>query len=389
MHLGRFHATVYDLASHFRSAELPAKLEQCAASLDQYAQTRAQLQLDAFRTAFEALVTAAEIHDLDLKQPYAQQVIAELSVAEVLDPSLTEELHRIVKDRGFDHASIATDLRALATRIAKKVAQVTAIDKAFTELEVEFERVQDTEAEVGILLPREVVGESLTALTSEFNKLGKLFRAINELTGAPDYDPKVRTISSSWWQVFLDLDPSQVLIWVVSIERIVALFKSNLEIKDLQQRLSTKEIPKEITDLIEAEIDRRVTSSLATLASDIRRDYAKIDDEGRLNEIETQLRQGLYHLAMRINQGSQVEINVAIPDAPKDQPEPVEGVEVDAAVRAQIEAQRTRIAELRELRTRGRSASTETLKLDSAAQVLLKYFSVNEGAPEVPLAGKQ
>lgn len=254
---------------------------------------------------------------------------------------------------------------------------------------MEFERVQENEAEVGILLPREIVGESLAALTSEFNKLGKLFRAINELTGAPDYDPKVRTISSSWWQVFLDLDPSQVLIWVVSIERIVALFKSNLEIKDLQQRLATKEIPKEITDLIEKEIDRRVSSSLASLASEIRRDYAKIEDEGRLNEIETQLRQGLYHLAMRINQGSQVEINVAIPKAPEEQPTPAEGVEVDPLVQTQIEAQRTRIAELRQLRARGRSASVETLKIDGTSQVLLKYFSEEEGPKEDPPVGRQ
>lgn len=381
MHLGRFHATIYDLSQHFKAAELQIKLEQCAASLDQYAQTRAQPQLDAFRQAYESLLNASQVDDPDLWQPYAHHVIAELSLQDILSPQLPTALQQVVQDRAFDHAGIATDFRALSTKLTKKVAQLVAIDKAFSELEVEFERVQDSEAEVGILLPREIVGDSLTALTSEFGKLGKLFHAISELTGAHDYDPKVRTISSSWWQVFLDLDPNQVLVWVVAIERIVTLFKSNLEIKELQKRLANNDMPKEITDLIENEIDRRVSNSLDVLASELRKDHAKIDDQSRLNEIETQLRQGLRHLAMRINQGSQVEINIAVPDLPKDAELTNEGDATTPEVQAQIVEQREKIAKLRELRNRSQLASTETLKIEGKSQVLLKYLS-DEKQPE-------
>lgn len=384
MHLGRFHATIYDLAQHFQEASLPAKLEECAAALDQYAQSKAQAQLDAFRAAFGKLLQSAEVTNPDLRQPYAQQVIVDMSVTELLDPSLPDTLNKIVQERAFDHAGIASDFRALAEGSKKKIAQISSIYKAFTELKVEFERVNNTEAEVGILLPREVVGESLTALTTEFSKLGKLFRAINELTGASDYDPKVRTISSSWWQVFIDLDSTQILVWVIAIERIVTLFKSNLEIKDLQQRLSTKEMPKEITDLIEDEIGRRVSSSLETLAADLRREHAKINDESRLNEIEIQLRQGLYHLAMRINQGSHVEINVAIPESPKEPPAPVEGEEPNQEAQAQIAAQRERILALQKLQIRSRTASTETLKIDAASHALLKYLAGEDSKPNDP-----
>jgi len=387
VHLGRFHATIFDLAGHFKTADLPAKLEQCATALDQYAQGKTAAQLEEFRKCFDTLLKASEVKDADLKQPYALQVIADLSIAEVLDPDFSLELHRIVQERAFDHAGIATDFRTLAAKITKKSAQVFSIDNAFGDLQVEFERVQDTEAEVGILLPRKIVGESLSAMTAEFNKLGKLFRAVNELTDAHDYDPKVRTISSSWWQLFLELEPAQILVWVVAIERIVALFKSNLEIKDLQQKLSVKEVPVEITDLIEKEIDKRVTSSLQALAADIRKDYAMIDDEGRLNEIEIQLRQGLYHLAMRINQGSQVEINVAIPEAPKEPPAPAEGEEANQELQAEIAGQHARIAELRELSIRSRAASTETLKIDGTSRVLLKYFEAGQKQDEVPPVG--
>lgn len=374
MHLGRFHATIADLAHHFREADLPPKLEQCAIALDQYAQSRAQSHLDAFRLAYEQLLKSVVASDPDLKQPYAQQVINELSVADILDPELLGKLETILRERGFDHVGIASDFRALATRLTKTIKQVTDIDDAFTELSVEFERVGGTEAEVGVMLPREVVGESLSALTAEFGKLGILFRAINELTGAADYDPKIRTISSSWWQIFVNLEPDQILIWVLAVERIVNLFKSNLEIKDLQQRLASNQMPKKITDLIEKEIEERVSSSLKELASELRRGHAKIDDESRLNEIETQLRQGLNHLAMRINQGSHVEINVGLPEESRDIPKEVDGVELDQEAQAQIDAHRARIAELRNIRTRARNASTETIHVDGTSQILLKCF---------------
>lgn len=386
MHLGRFHATIFALAGHFRSANIQTKLEECAAALDQYAQSRDPTVLQTFRDKFDSVLKAAETKDADLQQPYSQQVINELSVADFLDTKLQDTLHWIVAERAFDHAGIASDLRELAGDITKKSSRILEIDKAFTELAVEFEQVEGSEAEIGVLLPREIVGESLSALTSEFDKLGKLFRAINELTGAQDYDPKIRTISSSWWQIFLELGPEQILVWVLVIERIVGLFKSNLEIKSLQQQLLTNAIPKKITDLLEKEIDKRVASGLESLVAEVVEKHANNPDQARLNELKVQLRHGLRHLAKRINQGSQIEINVSVPDDPKELPPPAEGEEPDAALQASIDGQRAKLAILREVRERSRLASTETLKISGETQLLLKYFDGDAADPAEKLA---
>ena len=68
-------------------------------------------------------------------------------------------------------------------------------------------------------------------------------------------------------------------------------------------------MPQQIIDMIETEIERRVAKSMKDLAVELRQVHAKIDDDARLNEIEIQLGQGLHHLAVRLNQGTQVEIN--------------------------------------------------------------------------------
>ncbi|MDG0854099.1 hypothetical protein [Roseateles puraquae] len=294
-----------------------------------------------------------------------------MNVADILPPAFNSSVKSAIEEKSFDPAGLVTEFRRLANVVAKKVAHVSSIDDAFTALDVEFERVGSESAEVGFLLPREVVGETLKDLTGEFNQLSKLVRAVNELVGAADYDPRVVTISSSWWQVFLDLDPNQILVWVLAIERISNLFKSNLEIKHLQRQLGEKQVASEITELLDREIEKRVAAALQDLAVEIRRDHAKIADDARLNEVETQLRHGLYYLAKRMNQGAQIEINVGIPEEPNAPQSDSDEGPPDVEFQARLAEAKARIAKLRDLRTRARAASAETLNLDTSAHLLL------------------
>jgi hypothetical protein len=371
LHLGRFHVVIEALAAHFKRAQLPQKLEQCAALLDQYSSGRTQPQLDAFRMAVDDLFAFSDLLEPDLSQPYARQVIADMRIGDILPPTFQDAVKRTISEKSFDPAGLSAELRLMAASATKKTTHLASIDSGFTALGVEYERVDSGSAELGFLLPRQIVGETLKDLTSEFNELSKLLRAVNELVAADDYDPRVLTISSSWWQVFLDLDPNQILVWVLAIERIVNLFRSNLEIKNLQQQLGDKNMPKQITDLIEKEVETRVSTELKELASEIRRDYAKIDDVARLNEVETQLRQGLIYLARRMNQGAHVEINVGVPEEPVPPKADAEGVEPSQEFQQSLAVARERIARLRDLRDRARTASSETTVIGQDAPLLL------------------
>jgi len=383
LHLGRFHVVIEALAVHFRKAQIPPNLEQCAALLDQYSSGRTQPQLDAFRLSVEELLSLSDALEPDLAQPYARQVISDMRINDILPPEFQDGVKRTISERSFDPAGLATELRAMAAAATKKTNHITSIENAFTALGVEYERVGPNSAELGFLLPREVVGDTLKDLTVEFNELNKLLRAVNELVAADEYDSRVVTISSSWWQVFLELDPNQILVWVLAIERIVNLFKSNLEIKNLQQQLSDKKMPKEITDLIEKEVEKRVSTEIMELASEIRRDYAKLNDEARLNEIETQLRQGLVYLAERMNQGAHVEINVGVPEDSTAPELDSEGAEESEAFQQTLAHAKERIARLRDLRDRARSASSETTAIGQNAPLLLTQEPTPEPTPTV------
>ncbi len=121
MHLGRFHAVIYDLAHHFKAAELPAKIENCAAQLDQYAVSREQPQLDSFRATIETLLKASEVKDPDLSQPFAQQVIAELDLGDVLPSQFEQSINKATAANSFDPMGLAAELRQIAAKANKNL----------------------------------------------------------------------------------------------------------------------------------------------------------------------------------------------------------------------------------------------------------------------------
>lgn len=377
MHLGRFHHVVDHLERHFRAAKVSEQLEAAAIALEQFTQTRAETDVVDFRSKLAAALDASEDIAEELQQPYAQQVIADLGLHRLLPPRVRQTVERVVADHGFDSTSLAGALKKQAKDFSTQIAYLKQLDTSLRGLSAEYTEVEAEHAEFGLLIPREAVGEKLPDLSKEFDRISNLARAVNELTGQPEYDSKVVTISSSWWQIFLDIPVEQIVLWTVAIERIVALFKSNLEIKSLQKQLGEREIPENILKAISEEVEKKVTGELKTIAQDLVKQFGKIEDQGRCNEVETQLRQGLHYLARRMNQGAQVELNVGVPDDPED-PVAKEGEEPNHALIEANQELRTRIATLRAIRSSAMKASETSLQIDKAAPLLLEDVKPNE-----------
>lgn len=371
MHLGRFHHVVDHLERHFRAAKLVEQLDAAGAALEQFTQTRSESHVADFRAKLTAALSSADDVEPELLQPYAQQVISDLGLGPLLPPEVRRTVDALVSRHGFDSAALSDAIRKQAKTYGARIAHVKQLDASLRGLSAEYTEVESERAEVGLLLPREAVGDKLPDLSKEFDKLSYLARAVNELTGQPDYDSRVVTISSSWWQIFLDIPVEQIALWTFAIERIVALFKSNLEIKNLQKQLGEREIPESILKAISDEVDKKVAAELQTIAHDIVQQFGKIEEPGRRNEVETQLRQGLNYLARRMNQGAQVELNVGVPEEPEDPPVP-EGSEPDQTLLAANQQLRQRIAHLRSLRNAAMSASETSLQIDTAAPLLLE-----------------
>lgn len=374
MHLGRFHAVIEDLDTHFKDGKIVEALTNAANELDAYASNRSEEHLTRFREWIGKAREAGNIGDRDLQQPFAQQVINELGVMGLLNPDLSKSIDETVARVSFDAGALSAKLREFASILSTRIKHITRINASFGELNVELERVDSGQSELGLLLPREIVGDKLSELSAEFDKIDKLARAISEIVASADYDPKVRTISSSWWQIFLDLTVVEISAWVFAIERIVALLKSNLEIKLLNKQLGDKNLPDDIVKRIDDAVKERVKQGIHQLASDLRQQHGKTDDDLRMNELETQLRQGLTYLTNRLNQGAQIEINIAIPHRPTE-PTADEGKEVDPVIAHSYKQDLEQWRQTVLMRERAQTVSALTEDIDSSESLLLESDS--------------
>jgi len=243
----------------------------------------------------------------------------EIHASNFVGNKLRQQVQEIISGTSFSPMEMLESLEAFSKSFGGIVATVYNVRAALATLGVEIDHVADGEYELGALFPRDVIGESLNDLTKKFDHLNRLVSAIMELQGAAARSPRIRTISASWWQVFLDLQSeAAVLVLVVALEKIVALYKSNLEIKKLRNELAKNDLSPEITALIDAEIEKKVEAGIEAIATDVRKKANANVDQARANGLEVQRKLELKHVARRLNQGAAYEVVAGPPQEPAE-----------------------------------------------------------------------
>lgn len=378
MHLGRFHSSIYDISHYYQNTDIKEKLNSAISTLENYISNRDESYLSNFKSKIEEIKkSTSELPD-ELLQPYNQQIINQLGISELIGNELFKGISNIISNNNFDIQKTRNDLKVFSKELNEKIDHIYNINDSFRDLDVEIEYTQQNEAEIGFFLPREFIGDKLSDLSKEFNKLNLLTKAIVEITSDGDsYEPTIRTISSSWWEIFINATPDQIAIWTLAIERIINLFKTNLEIKSLLEALKSKDLPKNITDDIEKVIEEKINKGLEEIASEIIKSNPTPKDKNRINELSIQLKQGLKYFAHRLNQGAQVEMNIAIPEDPKD-PTTKDGEEPDAILLDSIKRQREKIAQLRKIRNHASLISNETTRSEHKENLLISFNDESE-----------
>ena len=312
MHLGHFHRILSGVSEHFSRAELPRRLEACAAALEQHASAGAPAP-DPFRIEYEALLRAGEVTRDDLRQPLAQQLLHELSLDGIVGPGLRARLDRVVRRDGFDRAAGAAEFRAEAERVRVLVTQVQQLAGGMDTLHAQTLPLPAAgEGEVGILLPA-ADAATLVSVRGDLHRIERLFRAINVLTGARFAEPRLRSLSVPGMQVFVTVETAQVPVWLTLVERLVATLEKGQRMQGLEDALAAQALDGELKGGMEDEIGDRVAAMLRDAARELADGFALVGDARTRGEAEVELRLGLHYLATRVNEGGRVEVNVGSP----------------------------------------------------------------------------
>lgn len=372
MNLGRFHAAIYSLKSEIEEDENFTLLTDLQTNLQNSISQQTADSANLFKKSYSSFIKILEEAKSNYTFPTRRKIYKEIGATKHIGFGLADQIKKIISENQIAPANALAEIQKINTEAKQFYDKIKTIDTVFSSLEIEYDELEKGEFEIGFSFPQEVIGTDIESLEKEFHKLDFSLKTLQEISLGEVGKVQIKTISASEWQVFLDTVPALAACTAVAIERIVALYKTNLEIKLLKQQLDEKNLPKEVTQPLQDHIEKAVKSEIRKIADDIVEQFYTIKDDGRKNELKTKASQALQYIADRMDHGATVEVHAEPPEEPKPQTDD-EGNEKNIAPSALDEYQR-----LKEIALQVNNSSKLTLELQKSSGPILSLKHQDE-----------
>ena len=313
MHLGRFHDALLHLQSDIAARRVPDQFDQLIVHLSGYINSPTEATATQYKTTLADLKNSLIPASGSLLPPSSRAVIDHIGRARLTGEGLWRTIEAILVENNVTPAKALTDLQAVRAELGVFMQNVGNVLTAFALFNIERAVLEPGGFELGLSIPRSATGEKVEDLAKELNWIDQLLKAFSELVGEGHVSARVRTISSTDWQFFLDQTVLLGPVIAYCVERILEMLKKNLEIKKLTKDLENKDLPEAITKQIDGHVQKALHDGIREIAESLVRDFGKTVALDRTNELATDLTIGLSRLAKRINQGAEVEVRAAPP----------------------------------------------------------------------------
>jgi hypothetical protein len=319
MNAERLHAIVKSLRAEVEDTGYPGQLVELFEGLttlsDAPGQAEAQQRVSAAREALNEVLQSASSNDFS---PVWRQALEEMGISDLVGEPLLEQIEAVLQVNDITPSTAAGEVGQIKDRVESLVTSLNQAEDAFNFLQISSEDLSPGEFEIGVMIPRKAVDNGLKGLGEEFVDLKKIIDAFSELAGENRPEVKVRSISSSEFQVFLDSAPAVAAMLATTLERLMKAYERYLNIRKLHRELSEAGIPEENLEGVSGFVSGTMEEKIREIVEEVLKE-SEITDEGRLNELRKDLTVRVNALAERIDNGYDVAVRAG------DLPESVEG----------------------------------------------------------------
>jgi hypothetical protein len=283
-------------------------------------------------SSLEAVMTASEASTSNDYPATWLGALEELGVDRLSGGRLGETIREIFERNQITPSVAAAEVGDLYSEVEAMSTRLDELVAGLAHFGIGSEELEPGEAEVGVLIPRGAVNNQLGVLGDEFQRLQKVFGPFLELGTGSRPPVEVVTIASTDFGVFLDVAPKAAMFVAVAVERIVALYKTLLEIRKLRQDIENQGVPAESLEGIDEHAKSVMESGIEEIAADLIANAPATLDNGRRNELENELRVALNSIANRIDAGFNIDVRGEAEEA-ADGEEPSDDAAAIQAVR--------------------------------------------------------
>lgn len=286
--------------------------------------------------------------------PLESDVLEKMDLGLLVGWRLPNRISELVRNNGMLPAVVRDQLGDMAKRVKRGLEDASNTLASFAALGFDEGELDVGVGELAMRIPREVISQRFSSFIEDAQFLHDLVSvAIEIVEGKPD-DPTLRSLASSDYAIFLQVAPAVVGFTVLAIERVMAGYKTVLEIRVLQNQLKERDGPKEAFDALEAHLEKRMKEvARRGIEAALKEMKPKVSKE-RLNELKNLAAVRFTQLIERLEKGYDLDGRVGHADvAPDDDAEKAEHdklVQTDAQVRRGIRAVRKQIKEAKGLK---------------------------------------
>lgn len=256
--------------------------------------------------------------------PAWREALEEMGIAGLVGEDLGDRIEAIFERNKITPSAAADELDPVVDRIISLFAALENVRNGLSFLKIGAEELEPGEVEIGFIIPREAVKDELEELGKEFIKLQQILGPFLELTTGSREGLRVRTISSSAFAAFLDSAPAMGAMVATAVERLIAAYKNVLDIRESRQRLKEAGASDKTLKSAAADAESSMSTAIGTLVDELMREAAHVE-QGRQNELRTELTVSLNAFANRIDRGYNVEVRVGeLPPPPDEEDEDAE-----------------------------------------------------------------
>lgn len=317
MNLGRFHSAITTILNEIQEDLNFDLLENLQTSLQNSISQQSPESGMLFKKAYSDLIDVLENAESNFTFSTRRKIYQEIGITQHIGIELSGKIKNAISENQIAPVNALAEIQKINKESKQFYDKLVILDNTFTDLKIEYDDLDEGEFEIGFSFPHDVIGTDLESLEKEFHRLDFALKTLQEISLGQVGQLSIKSISASEWQVFLNSLPTLAACTAVTIERIVALYKSNLEIKLLKQQLDNKNLPKKVTRPLQEHIEQAVKTELRQIAEDIVDEFYQVKDEGRKNELKNMATQALQYIADRMDHGATVEVHAQPPKEPK------------------------------------------------------------------------
>lgn len=327
MNAERLHTIALAIKQSFDATNTQSQLEQLVNSLQQQVQNPGhapfQQQVSSIRNN---LLNALDQDQSETFPPSWKQVIKEIGASDLLGRSLKLRVEAIFSRNQITPAAAQSDLASILSQIQNFRKSLDALIASLQSMKIGHEELANGEAEIGILIPRDFVGNDLERFANELDELDTVLAVFSELgTGTGSRPPfSIRSISSSDLTIFLLAAPAVCASLAKALDFLLAKYQQILEIRKLRESLKNQGVPDTKLASIDQHADDVIAAGIEELVPQLIAEFFSNAPQERQNELATELKFRLKELAARIDRGFNIEIRISrqLPDQSSSDSEP-------------------------------------------------------------------